>query len=343
MNKVDSAGLKFKILRELGEDVDISFVKFNDGVPSKLYVRGHEFSDGLGFLSDLFEFHYKEKIGSIPTAKTKNKPGLFKRFFYFCIHIIRQRPRDYVWLKNNERSLKNSEGFCHFNFGSDIGKTLSDYCRLNKVNVNSLFLSLFDEVSAEVLLTNNLLNRKRVWMIPVSLRTESEEKLRYGNFVTTLSVYTDDNSSAQSIYKQMSKMLKSGLPWGGLWVANISKVLGEDRMRVMSTKDVKPPYVGLITNLGKWSFDYDKCLKDRWALIAPVSRFAPVSVSLFEWNEELSLTMQLHPMLKRTPDETEALFKSVIDKLGLILNKEIDTTDKLTVKWKDLSSMKSII
>ena len=62
MNKIDSAGLKFKILRELGEDVDISFVKFNEGLASKLYVRGHEYSDGLGFFADLYEHHYKEKI-----------------------------------------------------------------------------------------------------------------------------------------------------------------------------------------------------------------------------------------------------------------------------------------
>lgn len=343
MNRIDSAGLKFKILRENGEDVDISFVKFNKGKPTKLYIRGHEYSDGLGFFADLFEFHYKEKIGDLPIAKTDSKPGNLKRFFFFILHIIRQRPRDYQWKTKSERIIELSTGFNSYTFDSTTSSKLYEYCKREKTSLNALIINLFDKVAKEHLLKSDLRNSKRVWMVPVSLRSKKQQNLRYGNFVTTLSVYTDNLSTPLKIFEQMKKMLKSGLPWGGLWVANISKVLGENRMRKMSSKEVNAPYVGLVTNLGKWSFNLKECESDRWTLVAPVSRFAPISVSLFNWNHELSISMQLHPLLKRTPAESRVLFKNVLELISKLLSEDLIVTSDTFIKWKDLEDCKKII
>ena len=313
---IDGAGMKFRAMREIGEDADISFIVLRDGGKVTHYFRGHEYSDGMGVWRDLYQVLYPNEerfIPKVPIVRTDNKPGFFKRLLFFFIHIWRQRPRNYQYKKEALPVAGRPKGFCYKVFSQEDTRWLNDYCKNEGVSLNALLLHSADKTFKSLLKESDTHNSTRVWMVPVNTRESFEQKKQWGNFVTTLSVYLNDKQSMKDLNNQMKSMLKSGIIWGGKWVANFPKYLGMERLRSMSKKDVKAPYVGLVSNLGAWgSSDNNVGATDGIFITPTVSKLAPVSIAAITWNGRLSLGWHLHPVLNVETSDLKLLCDMMI-------------------------------
>lgn len=321
----DWAGLKFKIMRELGDDTDITFKHIkNDQV--SFYRRRHEVSDGLGAFAALRLKLYGVDE-DIPHLIAK-KPLLLVRLWLALRHVWRQRKRAYLWQPFINISNQKRKGYGYVAFSQDETNALNDYCKQQKINTTALFLATLDEIIAELFLQ---VDQEKVWMVPVNIRSVREAKSLTGNFVTTLSVFVKRDLDARDIYQQMRSMLKSGLIWGGEIVANSPKYIGEEKLRRMATRGLSSPYIGLLTNLGSWRQPDDS----KWVLIAPASRYTPIACSLIEVNGRLSFCCQVHAGIG---DETVA--KKIADQLLDQLGGHIALSSKAQLeRWDDVATI----
>jgi hypothetical protein len=328
LNKKDWGGLKFKIMKEQGECIDIIFIKHSHSQQrhKEIYLKPHDQADGSSAFAQVLNKIDKENITELNTIKTEQKPSLPKRLFYIYKHLQRQKPVHYNWKKyyNNQKGV--SKGVSYFILNKEQSLLIEKKAKEKKSNVNSLFLSALDKATSELLENKN---QKRVWMLPVNIRTKKFAKELKHNYVTTLSIILENNRSDKEIYNQIKSMMKSGIIWGGQIVANAPKYIGENRLRKMS-QNIKSPYIGLLSNMGQWDSRRPKN-DEHWVMAAPVTRFCPVASILKKWNGQYSFSCQLHPTLSQNLQETDRIMKEVLKDLDLETNTHL-------IDWNSLQS-----
>lgn len=328
----DWAGIKFKIMRELGESIDIVFIRKRKGQPDHYYAQEHERSDGLGAFARLRNKLFGVDDRPLPSVDISTRPWRWLLPYYVVKHLWRQKKMIYRWKDHEQLVITASHGFAYMHFSKKATQELYQYCKEERININSLFLKHFDHFAAEYFLRPN--HGKRVWMVPVNMRRQKQAQNFEGNHVTTLSVYVNNQDNPQSLYQQMRSMLKSKIIWGGEVVAQFPKYLGEDRLRALAQKGLSSPYFGLLTNLGKWSSGKDDD-DSSWVLVAPASIYTPMACSLIEHEGELAVSCQLHGLLG---DERDAkkICEHIVSELSGLNKGSIDIVEK---KWSDVETI----
>jgi hypothetical protein len=329
--KRDWAGLKFKIMQDLGEPTDITFARLNDDEGTVDYfAQTHDKADGQGALTCLLSDLYNSPLYPLQGLDSSKKPTFLKRVIFVLRHLWRQKSVHYHWLLKSELKTCDPAGFSYYSFTEDENKQIKSYCREHATNLNSLILYYLDRRCASLFLQKN--TDKRVWMVPVNVR-EAHELSYVGNYVTALSVYIQDGDTAQSLYSQMRGLLKSGIAWGGKFVANAPKYIGEKRLRkIASSGKVQSPYFGLLSNLGRW--DLAECEK-AWLVIAPAATPTPIASTLLEVNNKLTFTCQLHPALGEG-DECRTLCEQVIEDVIAVVGRT-PVNNTIFSKWNDIN------
>lgn len=338
MSKKDWAGLKFKLMQEIGECIDIIFIKDKlNSLPSespKFFLRSHEKSDGLSSFIDLLKVQYSQKEIVIPKLNVKNKPSFFKRILLAKKHVARQSYTKYKWQKFDKNVKGVSDGIAYMYFNKDESDLIKEFCKCNKINTNSFLLSTLD-VTTLTLLDPNATNDRRKWMVPVNIRMPGEDAT--GNYVTTLTIFSNGIQSSKQFYEQIKEQLKSGIVWGGRIVANAPKYLGERGLRFFG-KRMKSPFIGVCSNLGAWPVDKISIDEDfQWLVASPITSFCPVAVVILEWEDRIGITLQLHKSICENSESSKTFmeqWKSNIQKESSI---EISPTLKY-VKWADVVS-----
>jgi len=334
LRNIDGAGLKFKIMRELGEDADISFIAIDKNEHFTHYFRGHEYSDGLGIWRDIYKKRYPEceNFPDIPIARSTNKPWLLKRIFFFFSHIWRQRPRNYSFKKYDKNKSLRPSGFCYAFFDCHQTIELENFCKSHACSVNAVLINAADKTFKSLLKHSDQSN-ERVWMLPVNVRESHEKELSFGNFATALSIITDDSQTVTSLNHQIRSLLKSGIIWAGKWVAHFPRYLGIKRLKKMAKKNVKAPYLGLVSNLGSWGHENARTgCDDSFVIVPTVSKLAPISIAAITFNGRLSLGLHLHPSLCVDTHElkelaskmVEHIFSHGVDELPTVTSKQWD-------------------
>jgi hypothetical protein len=325
-------------MEEFGECIDIIYAHVDQEGKHHYYSYGHDVADGLGSFASLLRDKYSYHYGALPTVSEKSKPGILKRILLALKHIYRQRSRTYNWKQLPTDKSGRSVGCSYIMFSKEQTDTLNKLSKARGMNANSVLLTCLDRVSAKKFIKEDSLEEQRVWMLPVSMRSKNEENLYRGNYVTALSVYTKSSESPESIYGQLRSMLKSGIIWGGIIIANTPKYIGEKRLRQMAPK-IRSPYFGLLSNIGSWPKEGDNLLpNDSWFLIPPATKFTPVASACITWQGQLSLCCQLHQSISSEMKDVEELISELQSELTkeLSLDEPIGTVN--SVSWEQIKS-----
>jgi len=302
---IDPAAVKYLLLAEKGENIDIVFLQTSvEDSPPKIFMRSHIQSDGIGALLDLMKIDGTH-IQKGPVLKHSGRPPLFKRLLLMREHLKRQAPIDYSWKKIDRRVTGVSAGIAYLTFSVEQTTRLNEFCKNHECNLNGLILWSIDYVARERYL---MASQKRVWMVPVNIRLQENEM---GNKVTALSVNIFDGDSPGIIYRQIKSMLQGGLYWGGMIVANLPRYIGVRALRFL-TKNLKSPYMGIVTNLGNWNHGPSV---ERLLVSAPATSFCPIAIGVMTWNGSLGMSCQLHPSLSKNIQETDQLLEDCKNKL----------------------------
>lgn len=333
----DWAGIKFEIMKDFGECIDIVFVK-KDKIDSpqdtdKFYIIPHSKADGISAILNLLEQVFGYTNTSVPTVKKVKKPFFLKRLFLAYKHLKRQAPQNYTLKQSTSIKRGDPCGLSYFIFTNEETQKIQNYCLENKISLNALLLNILDRITCEEVLKTH---QKRVWMVPVNTRDEDHKKYRIGNHVTTLSIHLNENSdsSAKSINKQMRDQLKSGIVWGGKIIANSPRFIGEKRLRKIG-ENVKSPYIGLCSNIGNWPNLYDDLqdkndLTEHIIVSPPATSFCPVALAIMTWNDCLTLSLQLHPSiindLAKSNIYLEKIISEILNTCKLSKNKTVKVT-----------------
>ena len=328
---IDWTGLKFKLIEELGDSVDIYFIKFDHDNYS-IYSISHSQADGASGFAQVLNQVDGLNVSTLPCVKESNRGNICKRLYYAVKHLILQSPVEYKFI-NKVESGKNK--FINLiSFSPSESKILEDYAVKKSININSLFLDCLDKIIVKNFLVND---SARKWMLPVNIRRKKYSKYLKGNFVTALTIKTNSSSTEVSIYKQIRTHLKSGIIWGGWIVANAPKFFGVKKMRKM-TQSLKSPYIGFCTNLGKWPLDKEKVTKSNhiWGLSASPNKFTPVSLSILEWDSRITIGLEIHKSLaiKNKPGNQilEELLEKICEKVNQKLSPKKLVIDKTEEK-----------
>lgn len=310
-NEIDYAGLKFEIMKEMGEDCEILFVKEDNNRNKTFYSIGHEKADGVSSIIKLIEKITNQKVKTFPIARTDNKPNIFKRIILAYTHVKRQTPRKYIF-NNQKTAIGKPAAFEYFYFSKEDTNKIELICKANNISINTLLLWAVDKMTQKYFLKGK---QERVWMMPVNIRDSISDKYRVGNHATTLSIILNDENQIE-INDQIKGQLKSGIIWGGRIVANAPKYIGEKGLRKIAKK-AKSPYVGLCSNIGKWpENNHDTNLQDQVIVIAPATSLCPISMAIMTWQDSLTISLQIHPSLLSDNKTEEINFlQNVIDEI----------------------------
>lgn len=342
----DWAGIKFEIMKDFGECIDIVFIK-KDNINSpkesdKFYIIPHSKADGISAILTLLEQVFGLKNTSVPVVKKVKKPFLLRRLFLAYKHLKRQAPQNYALKQFTSIKKGNPSGLGYFIFSNEQTQKIQNFCLENKISLNALLLNALDQVTCKEVLDKH---QKRVWMVPVNIRDEDHKRYRLGNHVTTLSIHLakDSDSSAKSINQQMRDQLKSGIIWGGKIIANSPKFIGEKRLRKIGA-NVKSPYIGLCSNIGSWPNLYDdlqdkNTLTEHIIVSPPATSFCPVALAIMTWNECLTLSLQLHPSLINDLTKTSDYLEKIISEVLWACKVSKDAHQKVMAhNWQDLQA-----
>lgn len=334
----DWAGLKFEIMKDFGECIDIVFIK-KQSIDSpkdsdEFYIIPHSKADGISAILKFLEKVFGVKKSNLPIVKITKKPFLLRRLFLAYKHLKRQSPQKYIY-KNDQKNIKGAPaGLCYFIFNEEQTNKLNAYCLKEKVSINSLLLYALDKVTQLKILKHE---QKRVWMMPVNIRDQDHKKYRTGNHVTTLSVHLEkfQKYTPTLINKQIREQLKSGIIWGGKIIANAPKFIGEKRLRKIGA-NVKSPYIGLCSNIGSWPNLYEDLnekqkISQHIIVAPPATSFCPVALAIMTWNECLTLCLELHPSLSQNMNETQHILKNIILEICSLsaIDYKLDHLDKI--------------
>ncbi|EQC43961.1 hypothetical protein [Bacteriovorax sp. Seq25_V] len=336
-DEIDWSGIKFKIMKELGECIDIIFIKENrENTKKKIFLKSHDLADGLSAITELLEIDNNINIDRFPIVKAHKKPSQIKRLILAYKHLKRQSPVDYNWKIKRKEITGTSPGLAYFYFTNEQTTLIKKICEKRNINTNTLILWALDKVAGEIFVNPT---EKKVWMVPVNIRDSYEQKYKKGNHATALSIITQGNQKPENIHKQIKEQMKSGIIWGGKIVANAPKLIGEKRLRKIGA-NAKSPYLGLCSNLGEQPFE-DFRIKNKeqyqWLVFPPSIKYCPISVCIMTWDGRLGISCQLHPSIVTNIDETKQFLEKMYNEICEELNSttSLVTTVK-TIKWEDV-------
>ncbi len=335
--EIDWSGIKFKIMKEFGECIDIIFVKekFNNQA-REIFLKPHDQADGLSAVTQLLELDNKISINNLPIAKIHNKPSRIKRMILAFKHLKRQAPFNYQYKIERKEITGTSPGISFFYFNNEQTSTLKELCLKRNINLNSLVVWALDKAASTVFVEKE---SKRVWMIPVNIRDSYDDKFKTGNHATALSIFAQGLQKPEEIHQQIREQMKSGIIWGGKIIANAPKLIGEKRLRKIG-KNAKSPYLGLCSNLGEQPFEGVDILNKedyQWLVFPPSIKYCPISVCIMTWDGRIGISCQLHPSMISALDDTHdflsLIYQEMINEIGF---KETTQTQIKSIAWSEV-------
>ncbi len=332
MSDIDWAGIKFKIMEEQGENINITFNHhcYEKNI-TNFYLKPHYEVDGLSGFAQVLKKVSNIETSTLPYINPDNRPSFLGRIKKVVEHLKKQKPIHYYWKKCDVNKIAHPIGYSFALFSKEETKKLIKYCRDNQTNLNSLFLWAIDKECSTYFLTSN---QNRKWMVPANIRKKEQSQQFYGNHATALTINTL-NSSPQNIYQQIKNDLQSGIIWGGEIVANAPKYLGENIIRKMG-KSTKSPYMGLFSNLGKWPIGNKPSDEKKTWVVAPiVSRLCPLACVANYWNEAFNISFMIHPSLTSKINDHEVVLNNIIKTIMKKADIDLNPTLKIC-RWENV-------
>jgi len=281
-NEKYGLGLYFSALYELGDDM-----LMNAEVDGRRYCLPHAVCDGIGFiklLNDRFD------LGVDLSAKPYPAPTSVRAWgrSVAAAYVSSRRSPDLDLIRRQPVAGEAQGGFVHLRF-----EHVPDQRR-----VLALFLSAVHRVCAPRFCNGDTCR----WMIPVSVRTQTEPSAESSLEASYLFVSAKLGASLDETHEQLLSRLKAGEHWGyyllaklglhlGRWVLvrGTRQNLGRSRVRCL----------GSFSFFGRFGGNGRRDL----ALIHSVRPERPIGCALYEYGGSFHLTVSFHPALGLGPDD----------------------------------------
>lgn len=297
---VDWSGQKYVLLKDKGYDVNMYFNRIayspNGLVSNEWFSRCHSKSDGVGAFSDLqtnltgikWEQPHNQKI---------SKPTKSKRAWQLMKYLWSSRPIEYNWI-NDRSSINNGDedAVATICFSEKSTDQLLAWTKQNKISLNSLLLWSLDSITRLLLLTDN---HTRAWLIPVNMRGGIPLSNPSFNYTASLNLRLENNDSVTELDQGIKRLYAQGQQWGSWVYSNFSQYIPAPWIKRIF-KNYKSCWLGVFSNLGSWSdtaFPHQSTTMEsvHWSAISPSTPFNPVAVVALTWNNQLTLSLRIHP------------------------------------------------
>lgn len=331
-NPKDYAAVKFDVAEALGEWMNCLYLKETvDDVRQYDFIH-HRDGDGV---SGITEILYREGhvVHQQPGLKKSRRPNLLFRLKALKKYIALTKKVPLSW-KNPRRDITGvPPHFALVVLTEKETHLIHRKAKEQKVSVNSLLLWALDKAVHENLLTHE---SGRKWVAPLNMRPAGCSHIM-GNYSSSIitNMPAGKSVSAQEIHQSIKEYLTQGIHWGSQIYSNMARFIGfKGTLKV--AKNIKEVGTGVFSNVGAWPNEGVE-LKDsgsqiKWrSVLAPSTQILPVAGTAWQWQEHLSLNLQLHPSIQ---EEKTACLKVLEAWLENLLGEEL--TSKVTLhNWRD--------
>ncbi|MES2089716.1 MAG: hypothetical protein V4532_07040 [Pseudomonadota bacterium] len=294
----DWSGRKYRVLKALGEEVDMIFgvvQPSNAGVT--WYLHSHEKDDGIGALVKIlasFGVVIPPKVGMSHLPK----PGFWGRLKALRLHLHNSRAVDYPWRRNAPSAESVVEPcFVYYLMPEADSVRVKQHSRGLDVGETSFFLACLDKVCRDRYLSQP---SERVWMMPHDFRRSLGISRQSGNCTAPVSVRLSGQPSAKDIFVQVKGLYQQGILWGSWSYTNFARFLTDSMIKKAYARLKNRAWFGVYANMSAWQTpqgDTPK-LAGAWLLSAPpVSAVCPITAGSITWEGRTGFTLQLHPSL----------------------------------------------
>jgi len=310
-NKIkDYSGEKYLLIEELGENVDMVFCRIEKNTMNKkFFLRSHSLGDGMSSLKKIFSEQENLTIKNIPLAKSINKPSRLQRIKLMFKHYKRITGLNLNWKFYEKRHIEPF-GFSFLFFSYTESKEIMTYCKSNKVTPTSLFLWCLDQASNELLLNDSV---ERAWLLPVNIRDNESTIQKDINLTSSITLRIKNDDSYVDIHNQIHQLYTEGIQYGAWILSNITKYFSRKRTKNLIA-NAKLSWVGVFSNVGNFSqklFVEDINHDVRWIAGPPATSLVPITTALMSWDDQIGLSLQVHPSVINEFSESNLLLDKV--------------------------------
>ena len=315
----DWVGAWFPIMQEMGEDVEIPFGRFDPATGEVTWTRlSHQNYDGAGGLAKLLTGR-GWKVGPLP-ARDEKPLGLFGKIGSFLRYLSLTKARTTPWRDYSHKERGRSAGIAWHVFSKTDTQRLERLARQHSSSLNSYLLWTLDRVVRKRGFSDP--SHEAMWWIPVNMRGLVKRPDPWANHSSYFGVSLKPGDTAEAAHEKVRDNLQRGRHWGAWWGVNIGRFLGLEGMRkIMKGYETKQNlWAGTMTNMGAWPPDHSRApateTPGAWLVSALVTSSHPLGAGLLTWDGQLTLTLQLHPVLTRDFGVTAAFFTDWLKELG---------------------------
>lgn len=321
--KRDFSGEKYLVIEEQGDPINMIIGRYHRDTDNiDWYIRPHSQSDGIAAMTDLL-------IGDGFTIKTQPhrkkawKPGFFQSIVLFIRHLATIRYHAYSWSHREPKKRGNALCFTAAFYDKGVWTKLTRHAHKQKVSVNSVMLSALNQACCECLLTS--LPSKTTWAIPVNMRGVVTEGSDSGNVTSNITVRISPNATSLELDRKFKTGFKKGLHWGAWIFSYVISMAGKPGLRLVLGKG-KAGWMGVFSNMGKWPGSAATgTIDDNITYFGgpPVNLLMPICSTCLIWNNRMTVSLQLHPSISSSPDDTQRTMERWVE----ILKQDVGIED----------------
>jgi hypothetical protein len=301
---VDWSGRKYRVLRSLGEDIDMVFGVSHPGEQGEAmrwFLHSHEVDDGGGAIVKILA-SLGVTMPPKPHKSVPAKPGLLRRLAALRLHLRNSRPVDYAWRagpKDHEAGDSAAEAcFVFYRMPLDVSEQARRHAKAIGVGETAVFMACLDKVCRERWLPAA---NERVWMMPHDFRRSLGIDTQSGNWTAPVSLRLNADATPEAIQAQLKGLYARGILWGSWLYTNFARWLSDAMIRRAYTRMKSRAWFGVYANMSAWQAPPEDAhkLDGAWIVSAPpVSAVCPITAGSFTWQGRTGFSVQLHASLK---------------------------------------------
>lgn len=306
-NGTDPISEWFRNAEEVGEYIGIRFGHLPTGAeePEWTFLRHAEY-DGIGGLAHLLRTRGAD-VGRLLQLKHPFPPSVFPLLRALPCYL---KPRKRLKWGEVDRGIivdppggRPPQAVAWHVFNEGVTTQIRRVCRKSGVTVNSFLLRHLSKA-----VRPDLADHSSVipWMVPVNLRGKIARDRDTANYSSYIGVEVRSFETVQDVHRNIYNALGRGDHWANWYAYQLGKFMTPAIRRFLIVQELAMPrwFLGGFSNLGSWDtekrFTQAGC-NGAWLFSPPVLRCQLLGAGCVTFQNQLSLTLQVHPDLSTNP------------------------------------------
>jgi len=294
----------FGALERMGESFLIRLGRYRRGMrqPDWFFLPHQDF-DGLGGLAHLLRTTERTEL-AIPQLALADRPSALAKWMAALRLLCRRPVRPRSWQPTAARSNASTEpAFAWTLFSSTDTLALRADARSRGVSLNAWLLWALAESCLGRLAPGR---EGAAWIVPVNMRGAVPGERDTANLASILDVAFPLPASPSAVDAVLRKE-RSKLAHFGAW--QLLQLLGRfpsTFRQAIVRREAKISKHGSFSNLGQLATldGTGPSIPEWWMVFSPVIRSRPVGMACLTWQGRMAVTLQLHPVLNCSEQET---------------------------------------